>query len=78
MIEKTQYEIDNLSSVDSNLDPEVDDQTDWEYWGLQMALTGPAPISLVINFRIKVTIDTTQFINFILGFFNHISNIGIA
>ena len=49
MIEKTQYEIDKLSSVDSNLDPEVDDQTDWEYWGLQMALTGPAPITNAVT-----------------------------
>ncbi len=49
MIEKTQKEIDKLSSVNSNLNPNDEDQSDWDYWGLEMALTGPAPITNAVT-----------------------------
>ncbi len=49
MIEKTQQEIDKLSSVNSNLNPNDEDQSDWDYWGLEMALTGPAPITNAVT-----------------------------
>lgn len=49
MIEKTQKEIDKLSSVNSNLNPNDEDQSDWDYWGLKMALTGPAPITNAVT-----------------------------
>ena len=49
MIEKTQQEIDKLSSVNNNLNPNDEDQSDWDYWGLEMALTGPAPITNAVT-----------------------------
>ena len=49
MIEKTQNEIDKLSNVNSNLNPNDQDQSDWDYWGLEMALTGPAPITNAVT-----------------------------
>ena len=49
MIEKTQKEIDKLSNVNSNLNPNDQDQSDWDYWGLEMALTGPAPITNAVT-----------------------------
>ena len=45
MIAKTQTEIDKLSSVDSN----GDGQTDWDFWNLEMTLTGPAPITNAVT-----------------------------
>ena len=45
MIEKTQSEIDKLSNVDSN----GDGQTDWDFWNLEMTLTGPAPITNAVT-----------------------------
>ena len=45
MIAKTQSEIDKLSSVDSN----GDGQTDWDFWNLEMTLTGPAPITNAVT-----------------------------
>ena len=49
MIEKTQNEIDKLSNANSNLNPNDQDQSDWDYWGLEMALTGPAPITNAVT-----------------------------
>ena len=45
MIEKTQNEINNLSEVDSDGDGE----TDWDFWNLEMTLTGPAPITNAVT-----------------------------
>ncbi len=45
MIAKTQSEIDKLSNVDSN----GDGQTDWDFWNLEMTLTGPAPITNAVT-----------------------------
>ena len=45
MIEKTQNEINKLSEVDSDGDGE----TDWDFWNLEMTLTGPAPITNAVT-----------------------------
>jgi predicted RND superfamily exporter protein len=50
MIEKTQREIDYLSSVNNNICPdEPEKETDWECLQLKMALTGPAPITNAVT-----------------------------
>ena len=50
MIEKTQREIDYLSSVNNNICPdEPEKETDWECLQLSMALTGPAPITNAVT-----------------------------
>ena len=50
MIEKTQREIDYLSSINNNICPdEPEKETDWECLQLKMALTGPAPITNAVT-----------------------------
>ncbi len=50
MIEKTQREIDYLSSINNNICPdEPEKETDWECLQLNMALTGPAPITNAVT-----------------------------
>ena len=40
---------DGYCASDSNVDSNGDGQTDWDFWNLEMTLTGPAPITNAVT-----------------------------